>query len=96
VRASRFAVEIRDLPSTDNPVQDDDKIRGIDETQSLQTEDIITITDNDEAHLVPTEDTIIINDNNDTDPIATVYIITHLTTSKRPKQIHQAIIHTKR
>jgi hypothetical protein len=65
-----------DLPSTaDNTIQDDDKIRDIDETQPLETEDTIAIDDNDEALPVPTEDTIIINDNNDTDPLATVDII---------------------
>jgi hypothetical protein len=45
VRIAHLQVEIEELPGTDNNIKDDNKIRVIDETQSFETEDIISIND---------------------------------------------------
>jgi hypothetical protein len=64
-----FQNEIEEIHNNDISIKDDKKIRSIDETPSLETEDITSIDDNDEAHPGTMEDTIIINDNNETDPL---------------------------
>jgi hypothetical protein len=92
-----FQEEVEEIPIIDITIKDNNKIRDVDETQPLKTEDMISIDNNDEAHPVATEDTIIINDNIETENIInTPDNVKMLKTDLRNNHPHQRIGHTQR